>query len=121
MTPVAAALAAAQARLPSSESRLLLGHVLRRPPVWLLANDDALLGEDALLAFASLVARRAGGEPIAYLVGSREFFGREFAVSPAVLIPRPETELLVELAVAKSAPAVRRGSWIWAPAAAASR
>jgi release factor glutamine methyltransferase len=66
-----------------------------------MAHDDAPLAEDALLDFASLVARRVGGEPIAYLVGSREFYGREFRVSPAVLIPRPETELLVELAVAR--------------------
>jgi release factor glutamine methyltransferase len=59
------------------------------------------LDEDAMLAFASLVARRAGGEPVAYLVGYREFFGRRFAVNPATLIPRPETELLVELVKAK--------------------
>jgi release factor glutamine methyltransferase len=60
-----------------------------------------VLDEDDLLAFASLAARRAGGEPVAYLVGRREFFGRDFEVSPAVLIPRPETELLVETALAK--------------------
>lgn len=100
MTNVAAALAAARAKLPASEARLLLGHVLGRPPAWLIAHDDAALDEDALLAFASLAARRAGGEPVAYLLGQREFFGREFVVSPAVLIPRPETELLVEAALA---------------------
>lgn len=101
MTTVAAALVAARARLSASEARLLLGHVLDRPAAWLLAHDDAMLEEAALLGFASLVARRAGGEPVAYLVGHREFFGREFAVSPAVLIPRPETELLIEIALAK--------------------
>ena len=101
MTTVAAALAAARAKLPAGEARLLLGHVLARPAAWLIAHDDEAVDEDALLGFASLVARRAGGEPVAYLVGHREFFGREFEVSPAVLIPRPETELLVELAVAK--------------------
>ena len=52
-----------------------------------------------MLSFASLASRRAGGEPVAYLVGYREFFGREFAVSPGVLIPRPETELLVDIAL----------------------
>lgn len=101
MTTVGAALAAARTKLPASEARRLLGHVLARPTAWLIAHDDEILGEDALLAFASLVARRAGGEPAAYLVGRREFFGREFEVSPAVLIPRPETELLVELGIAK--------------------
>lgn len=101
MTTVAAALAAARGKLPASEARLLLGHVLQRPAAWLLAHDDVALGEDAMLAFASLVARRAGGEPVAYLVGYREFFGRRFAVTPATLIPRPETELLVELVTGK--------------------
>jgi len=100
MTTVAAALAAARARLPASEARLLLGHILDKPSSWLIAHEDEVLDEDALLNFASLASRRAGGEPVAYLVGRREFFGRDFAVSPAVLIPRPETELLVELAIA---------------------
>jgi release factor glutamine methyltransferase len=100
MTTVAAALAAARARLPANEARLLLGHVLDRPSSWLMAHEDEALDEESLLSFASLAARRAGGEPVAYLVGRREFFGRDFTVSPAVLIPRPETELLVELAIA---------------------
>ncbi len=100
MTTVAGALAAARVRLPASEARLLLGHVLAKPLSWLIAREDEVLDEDALLNFASLAARRAGGEPVAYLVGRREFFGRDFTVSPAVLIPRPETELLVELAIA---------------------
>ena len=99
MTTVAAALAAVRAKLPASEARLLLGHVLGRTPAWLIAHDDDGLNEEALLGFASLAARRAGGEPVAYLLGRREFFGRDFVVSPAVLIPRPETELLVDLAL----------------------
>jgi release factor glutamine methyltransferase len=103
MTTLSAALGAARAKLPASETRLLLGRVLGRSAAWLIAHDDGVLDEDALLAFASLVARRAGGEPVAYLVGHREFFSREFAVSPAVLIPRPETELLVEIARANIA------------------
>lgn len=99
MTTVAAALAAARAKLPASEARLLLGHALGHPVAWLIAHDDEALDEDELLNFASLVARRAGGEPVAYLIGLREWFGREFTVSPAVLIPRPETELLVDIAL----------------------
>jgi release factor glutamine methyltransferase len=99
MTSVAAALAAARAKLPASEARLLLGHVMRQAAPWLIAHGDELIGEDSLLTFASLVARRAGGEPVAYLLGLREFYGREFVVTPAVLIPRPETELLIEVAL----------------------
>ncbi|MDO8787060.1 MAG: peptide chain release factor N(5)-glutamine methyltransferase [Sulfuritalea sp.] len=99
MITLAAALAAARFRLPASEARLLLGQVLGQPAAWLIAHDDEALDEDELLNFASLVARRAGGEPVAYLVGFREWFGREFTVSPAVLIPRPETELLVDIAL----------------------
>ena len=98
---MAAALAAARAKLPASEARLLLGHVMVRPAVWLIAHDDEVLDEAALLRFASLVARRKGGEPVAYLLGHREFYGREFAVSPDVLIPRPETEMLVDIALAQ--------------------
>lgn len=101
MNTIAAALAAARAKLPASEARLLLGHVLGQTAAWLATHDDEALDEDALRGFASLVARRAGGEPVAYLVGHREFFGRNFAVGPAVLIPRPETELLIELALAR--------------------
>ncbi len=100
MNTVAAVLEAARRKLPASEVRLLLGHVLGQSAAWLLAHGEQVLDEDDLLAFASLVARRAGGEPVAYLVGRREFFGRDFEVSPAVLIPRPETELLVDIALA---------------------
>ena len=103
MSTVSAALVAARAKLPASEARLLLGHLLAREPAWLIAHDDEVLEEAVLRRFASLVARRAGGEPLAYVVGQREFFAREFAVSPAVLIPRPETELLVEIALARIA------------------
>lgn len=101
MNTVKAALAAAGNKLPASEARLLLGHVMARPTVWLIAHDDEVLDEDVLLRFASLAARRKGGEPVAYLVGYREFYGREFAVSSEVLIPRPETEMLIDLALAK--------------------
>ena len=101
MNTVAGALEAARRKLPASEARLLLGQILGRSAAWLLAHGEQVLDEDDLLAFASLAARRAGGEPVAYLVGRREFFGRDFEVSPAVLIPRPETELLVDVAAAK--------------------
>lgn len=97
MTRIAAALATARRDIPIGEARLLLRHVLGCSAAWLEAHrDDALNAQDAE-SFAVLAARRASGEPVAYLLGSREFYGRDFAVTPAVLIPRPETELLVDL------------------------
>lgn len=107
MTPVmsqnrlAAVITAAREKLPTSEARLLLGHVLQKPLAWLLAHDDEVLDEAVLSAFKTLVTRRAAGEPVAYLLGYREFFGREFLTTPATLIPRPETELLVEHVIEK--------------------
>lgn len=77
----------------------MLGHVLGRNAAWLEAHRD----DEVPVAseFSALVGRRAAGEPIAYLMGVREFYGRDFAVSPNVLIPRPETELLVDIAKTK--------------------
>ena len=98
MSSIAQALAAAREKLNAAEARQLLGHVLQKPAAWLLAHDDETLTEHQLAHYASLCARRRGGEPIAYLTGAREFYGRTFHVAPGVLIPRPETELLVDLA-----------------------
>ncbi len=100
MITVAGALAAAREIIPLGEARLLARHVLGCSLAWLEAHrDDKFSGAQAD-AFSELVAARAAGEPVAYLLGHREFYGRDFAVSPAVLIPRPETELLVDLAKA---------------------
>ncbi|HEV8237782.1 MAG TPA: peptide chain release factor N(5)-glutamine methyltransferase [Thermoanaerobaculia bacterium] len=89
------------------EAHLLLGHVLGWGEASLLARDDAAVSAEDAARFAALVERRLAGEPVAYLVGSKEFYGRSFAVDHRVLVPRPETEHLVEaaLAVAKSLPA----------------
>ncbi len=81
------------------EARMLLAHAAGRPQEWIVAHGADAAGDDTARAFLALAARRAGGEPMAYLVGAREFYSRAFAVSPAVLIPRPETEQLVELAL----------------------
>jgi len=81
------------------DAQLLLGHVLGRERTWLIAHGDEPLTQASRDQYARLVRRRQAGEPIAYLVGHREFFGHPFAVGPMVLIPRPETELLVELAL----------------------
>ncbi|WP_068635505.1 peptide chain release factor N(5)-glutamine methyltransferase [Thauera butanivorans] len=97
---IAGALAWARTHIDLMDARVLLRHVLQCPAARLVAwPEQALDGED-WAAYRALVERRAAGEPVAYLVGAREFFGREFMVTPAVLIPRPDTELLVELALA---------------------
>jgi len=100
VTTVDAALAAARARgVERLDAGLLLSHVLGRPRAWLLAHgDDALAPADAA-AFEALAARRAAGEPFAYLVGEREFHGLALAVGPGVLVPRPDTETLVDRAL----------------------
>ncbi|MEW5972357.1 MAG: peptide chain release factor N(5)-glutamine methyltransferase [Pseudomonadota bacterium] len=84
---------------PRSDADILLAHVLDRPRSYLLAWPERELSPGQWTAFQALVERRARGEPVAYLTGSRGFFGLDLAVSNAVLIPRPETELLVEAAL----------------------
>jgi len=84
------------------DAELLLAHTLCQPRIWLLAHPEAELTEAEVASFLTLTARRAGGEPAQYLTGTQEFFGLELRVTPAVLIPRPETEHLVEAALAWS-------------------
>lgn len=82
--------------LPRLEARMLLEHASGRPHSWLIAHDDEPVAAQVTRRFESLRERRLAGEPIAYLVGAREFYGRRFEVAHDVLIPRPETELLVD-------------------------
>jgi len=88
-----------EGRLPALEARMLWQHVLKVSRAWLIAHDNEAVSPAALQAYRKLEARRLAGEPMAYILGVREFMGHDFHVSPAVLIPRPETELLVETAV----------------------
>jgi release factor glutamine methyltransferase len=96
----AQALAAARTLgLERLDAQLLLLHSLGKPGTeraWLLTHDTALLPEEAAKHFRELSLRRAAGEPVAYLVGSKEFFGMELQVDGRVLVPRPDTETLVE-------------------------
>lgn len=82
------------------EAHLLLGHVLGWSEASLLARDDAAVNREDAARFEVLVERRLAGEPVAYIVGSKEFFGRPFAADRRVLVPRPETEHVVEAAIA---------------------
>src|SRR5512146_1460858 len=81
------------------DAHALLAHVLGRRRVWLIAHEEALLDAAQAARFASLAARRAAGEPLAYLIGAKEFHGLALAVTPATLVPRPETALLVDWAI----------------------
>jgi release factor glutamine methyltransferase len=106
MTTVAEALAAARHRLAASDSaaldaELLLGFVLGLDRARLIAADRRTLDPGDLARLDALVRRRAAGEPVAYLTGRRGFWTLELEVTPAVLVPRPETELLVELTLAR--------------------
>lgn len=75
---------------------LLLMHILGRNRAWLIAHDDELLADDLYVSYEELLERRRRGEPIQYIKGETEFYGLPFRVTPDVLIPRPETEHLVE-------------------------
>src|SRR5215472_11360126 len=81
------------------EAKMLLAHLLGRDRAWIAAHGDAPLSRDEANAFDTLARRRRDGEPVAYLTSRREFFGLDLEITPDVLIPRPETELLVERAL----------------------
>jgi release factor glutamine methyltransferase len=89
----------ASSGVDSREARLLLSEASGLPPASLIAFDDRPLPSEAEKRFHGFVERRKRGEPIAYIVGHKEFFDLDLAVTRDVLIPRPETELLVELAL----------------------
>jgi len=84
------------------EASSLLSFVLGKDRTFLISHAEDYVGDDSVDRFRELVERRAGGEPLQYITGVQDFFGREFRVTPDVLIPRPETELLVEAALEKA-------------------
>jgi release factor glutamine methyltransferase len=87
---------------PRLDAELLIAKALGIPRIMLYARFDQPLGRPELDAVRALVKRRAGGEPVAYIEGTKEFWSLDLEVSPAVLIPRPDTERLVELAIAEA-------------------
>lgn len=84
------------------DAEVLLCHLIEKPRTWLYAWGDQLLSADTQAAFAALIAKRQAGEPVAYLTGQREFWGLMLETAPSTLIPRPDTELVVEAAVARA-------------------
>jgi release factor glutamine methyltransferase len=90
-----------QAHVPSDTlaAEVLLLHVTRRDRTWLYAHPEEILDSEIITSYFSLLRRRAAGEPTQHLTGKQEFWGLEFEVTPDVLIPRPETEHLIEVAL----------------------
>ena len=110
---VRTALAKAIARLhlartdaPRTTAQLLLASLLNQPKEWLIAHDDETLTIDVLTRYERQLARVAAHEPLAYILGHREFYGLDFMVDKRVLIPRPETEMLVDLTLAALKPLI---------------
>lgn len=105
MTPaeatVATLLAGARGRIEATDASVLLAHALGRSRTWLLAHGDDEVAPDAAARFLALAERRFAGEPVAYLTGTQGFWTLDLQVGPATLVPRPETEWLVELALAR--------------------
>lgn len=113
MTPAQALRGAAAAGVERLDAQLLLLQALGRPATdraWLLAHDDEVIAPQAVQAFQAFCTRRADGEPLAYIVGRKEFFGLDLRVDPRVLVPRPDTETVAEWALevlaGRSAPRV---------------
>jgi len=107
MLTLKAALEDATAAIGRVDAHVLIAHLLGVDRTYLIANPMRVLTESEDARIESLIAQRVLGRPVAYLVAKREFHGREFAVGPDVLIPRPETETLVEAALERVAPAAR--------------
>jgi len=95
------ALIKAAQKIPRREAEMLAAHALNKNRAWVIAHGEYSLSATEVEAIALTVEARALGSPIAYLIGEREFYGRPFKVDQRVLIPRPETELLVEAALAR--------------------
>src|SRR6266542_484982 len=93
------ALAAAEVSSPRTEAALLLSEVLNRDRGFMIAHPEHAVAADQLQKFREFVARRAAGEPLQYITGHQEFFKLDFQVTTDVLIPRPETEIIVEAAL----------------------
>ncbi|MBI2411264.1 MAG: peptide chain release factor N(5)-glutamine methyltransferase [Candidatus Kerfeldbacteria bacterium] len=86
----------ASSTTPLLDTEMLMGHVLEKTKAYLLAHGDIEVSTDETERFFALVEERATGKPMAYIIGHKEFYGREFFVDSRVLIPRPETEMIID-------------------------
>lgn len=106
MSRIDAVLRRLRTELPEpGDAEVLVAHALGRSRSWLFAHGDRELAAESLEAIDAIARRRQAGEPVAYLTGRRGFWSLDLEVGPATLVPRPETELLVELALARLPPA----------------
>ncbi len=101
---IKALLSHATAKIGRFEASILLGHVLQKPREYLIAHDDEIVNDLTITTFNMLVDTRLEGMPVPYLTGRQEFFGRYFTVTSDVLIPRPDTEVLIEQALLVTPP-----------------
>jgi release factor glutamine methyltransferase len=85
---------------PQLDAQVLLAHILQKTRVWVVAHPESIVGKEKLESLNFALKRLEAGEPLPYVLGKWEFFGLEFDITQDVLIPRPETELLVEKAIA---------------------
>ncbi len=106
MAPLQQVLDSTAARLatvsdsPQLDAQVLLAHILDKPRTWVMAHPESVPDQGSVSILEPLIRRLEAGEPLPYVLGRQEFFGLDFEITPDVLIPRPETELLVERAVA---------------------
>lgn len=105
-----AQLSAAGCVTPVLDAEVILAHTLQRNRAWLYAHPEHHLTDSQIQGFVTLVLRRCAHEPVAYLVGHKEFFGLDFIITPVALVPRPETELLVEIVLEH---VTDRGKALW--------
>ena len=99
MTTIAQALDKAYRSIDRFEAKLLLATLLGKGRTYLITHDQEVLDEQTLDLYENLIRRRQKGEPIPYITGTQEFYGRPFRVNQDVLIPRPDTETLIDLKI----------------------
>ncbi len=111
-------IADAMPKIDCFEAFILLAHILDKPKEYLIAHDDDELSDTTVMTFDMFVSMRLDGMPVPYLTGHQDFFGRYFAVDPNVLIPQPDTEVLIEQSLNGDARATENsrhgyGKWLY--------